>query len=119
MSTMNRRRFLGTAGTLAALGRPCMAAYPAVVLVVDPADPVANSAPAKWAAQELERALTNAGSTVQRRRTLAEAAKDTQCVVVAGSRAAVAQDIQKRAGVSVPESPEALGLVRAGSSLLA
>jgi hypothetical protein len=87
---MNRRRFIGTAGALAAVARPSAAAYPAVVLVVDPADPVANSAPAQWAAEELERALKNAGSTVQRRRTLAEAPKNNQCVVVAGSRSAVA-----------------------------
>src|SRR5690349_11065736 len=66
MPGMNRRCFIRTAGSLAALGRSSIAAYPAFALVVDPADPVANSAPAKRAAQELEHALKPANSTVQR-----------------------------------------------------
>src|SRR5215831_20084622 len=92
MPPMNRRRFLQAAGAVAALGESASASYPAVSLVVDPSDPIANSAPAKWAAQELERSLRAAGSTVQRTRALTEAARGNQCVVVAGSRSAVALD---------------------------
>ena len=116
---MNRRRFLQAAGTVTALSGSVTASYPAVSLVVDPSDPIANSAPAKWATQELERSLRGAGSNVLRTRTLTEAARGNQCVMVAGSRSAVALDLQKRAGASIPDSPEALGLVPASSALLA
>jgi hypothetical protein len=38
-----------------------------VSLVLDPADRVASAAPARWAAQELQQALPDAGFTVRRR----------------------------------------------------
>src|SRR5450755_1685977 len=99
MSLINRRRFLQTTGTLAALSGSSRAAIPPVTLVVDPADPIANSGPAKWAVQELERSITTAGATVQRSRSLAEAKPGTQCVVAAGAQSAVARDLLKAAGV--------------------
>ena len=96
MSALNRRQFIGRAGTLAALTQSSMAAYAAASLVVDPADPVANSTAPKWAAQELERSLKDAGSTLERRRPLADATRGNQCVVVAESRSPAAQELQKR-----------------------
>ena len=119
MPTINRRRFLQTAGAVTALSRSASAAYPSVSLVVDPTDAIANSAPAKWAAQELEQSLKAAGAEVQRCRNLAEAKSGNQCIVVAGARAAASEDLQKRAGVSIAASPEALGLVPGGAALLA
>lgn len=119
-SPINRRRFLQTAGTLAALGgSSASGAIPATSLVIDPADSVANAGPAKWAVQELERSLKGAGGSVQMCRTLAEATKGNQCIVIAGSKSAPAQDLMKRAGVTVADSAESLGLVPAGRTLLA
>jgi hypothetical protein len=119
IDSINRRRFLKTAGTLAALSGSSAAAAPAVSLIVDPSDSVANSAPAKWAAQELERSLMAVGGSVQICRNLSEAKQGNQCVVAAGSRSAAAQDLLKRGGASIPESPEALGLVPGSRALLA
>ena len=119
MQPINRRRFLQTAGSVAALSGSSAAAVRAVSLVVDPSDSVANSAPAKWAAQELERSLKAAGGTVQMCRDLSEAKQGNQCIVAAASRSAAAQDLLKRAGVSIPDSPEALGLVPGSRALLA
>jgi len=95
MSALNRRQFIGRAGTRAALTQSSMAGYPAVSIVVHPADPVANSTAPKWAAQKLERSLKDAGSTLERRHTLPEATGGNQCVAVAESRSPVAQGLQK------------------------
>ncbi len=120
-SPLNRRRFLKTAGTLAALGGvpSASAALPAIAIVVDPSDSVSNSAAAQWAVQELERSFKSAGTSVQMCRTLSEAKPGTQCIVAAGSHSDEAQALLKRAGVSIPETPEALGLVPGGPALLA
>ena len=62
---LNRRQFLQVAAGAAAgtvVTRTTRAADArGVAIVVDPADPVAGSQPARWAAEELVRALTNRG----------------------------------------------------------
>ena len=61
---MERRDFLKG---LAAAGAPTGLAQTGgrhVSLVLDPSDPVAASAPARWAANELRRALTDGGVAV-------------------------------------------------------
>ena len=110
-TSVNRRRFLQTAGSVAALGSISQAAIPGASIVTDPSDAIASSRPAKWAAQELERSLAASGHTVQRCARVAEAKQGNTCIVVAGSRSKLAQDILKRARVSVPDNAEALGLV--------
>jgi len=119
MTSVNRRRFLKTAGTLAAFGRTSAAAVPAVSLVIDHSDPIANSGPSQWASEELEHALTGAGTTVQRCRTLSEAKPGSQCIAIAGSRSAIARDLLAQAAVSVPEQAEALALVPGSKAFLA
>ncbi len=116
---MNRRRFLQTAGSVAALGGSTAAAVPRVSLIVDPDDPIANSGPAKWAAGELVRALKASGTTVQRFGSLSQAGQGTQAIVSAGAQPPLARDLLQRAGVSIPQQPEALALVPGDKALLA
>src|ERR1051325_7293341 len=118
MLMINRRRFLQTAGTLAALGRRSSAAIPPVSLVVDPTDPIANSGPPRWAIEQFKGSMTSAGATVQICQKLAESKQGSQPIIVAGSQSAAAQRILKRAGISLPEEPEALGIVPGGDALL-
>jgi hypothetical protein len=61
---MNRRQFLRRAGLAAGLGVRASAAAGEFAIVLNPGDPVASSAPVKWAAAELERALTAQGGRV-------------------------------------------------------
>ncbi len=82
--SVNRRRFLGAAALgMSAPGAGFGAAL-RVAIVIDPADPVASSVPAKWAAGELQRALEAKGATVRRSTKLSEAAAGELCIVAAG-----------------------------------
>src|ERR1700682_1313823 len=111
MSSLNRRQFLQSAGSAAALGITADGAVQNVSIVVDPTDPVANSVPAQWAVSELERSLTAAGVSVQRCARIADAKPGNQCIVAAGPSSSEAKDILKRAGVAVPNTTEALAIV--------
>lgn len=111
-SIWNRRQFVQTAGSLAALisADPIKlraAGTPGVSIVVDAADTVVNSAPAMWAAKQLEQALTTQHVKVTRTATLAEAPAGDLCIMVAGGAGSVASDLMKKAvgkALSVPES---------------
>ncbi|MEZ5355949.1 MAG: hypothetical protein R2762_25225, partial [Bryobacteraceae bacterium] len=94
-------------------------AAPAVSLIADPSDPVANALEAKWATDELERSLRASGAAVQRCRSLTEAKPGNTHIVVAGSASAAARALQRAAGFRVPEAPEALGLIPVKQTLLA
>ena len=118
-NALNRRQFLQTAGSVAAAGVTGLAAVRGVSIIVNPRDEVANADPARWAVNELERCLTTSGVAVERRARAADAKTGNQCIVVAGSRSPEATDILKQAGVTVPEVPEALGLVPGKGALLA
>src|SRR5437762_353236 len=65
MGNFNRRQFLRTAGSLASVGIAAGAGQ-AVSIVIDPADPVANAGPSKWAAQPLMAALAIAKAVTER-----------------------------------------------------
>jgi hypothetical protein len=112
----NRRRFVQTAGSIAALtvAQPMKlsAIGPGgVSIIVDPSDSVASTPPAVWAAKELERALTDQLVTVSRSESVAQAHAGDLCVIVAGARSSIATDMLKKAGANVPSTPEALGLL--------
>lgn len=98
----NRRDFLrrtGLAGVALACG-PLASETGTVALVLDPSDPVASAAPARWAARELEQTLTDAGLTVRRR----EQARAGEFSIVASG---------------MPGSPESLALLTTETGLLA
>ena len=113
----NRRRFVQTAGSIAALSVAEMpmklaATTPGgVSIIVDPSDPVAGAAPALWAAKELERSLTEQHIKVSRHESVAQAPAGDLCVMAAGADASASRGILKRSGVTVAAAPEALGLV--------
>jgi hypothetical protein len=73
-----------------------------VSIVTDPANAIAQTGPAIWAARELEQALTSRGVAVFRCASLAEAKPGYLSIMAAGSD-------------SVPAIPEALVI---GSSIL-
>ncbi len=110
-TSLNRRLFLQTAGSLAATQVTGRAAKPGVSIIVNPKDPVAAAAPGKWGVGELERALAKAGVTVQRCERVADAGPGNQCIVAGGSTSPDIKNILKLAGVTVSEAPEALALV--------
>jgi hypothetical protein len=116
---INRRSFVtaGAAGMVTAATAGVLDAAPAsgVSIIVDPRDEVATAAPPAWAAKELEAALTARGTSVQTCDTIAQARPGNLCIVAAGSNALPAREILRRASTSIPDVPEALGLIPAGS----
>jgi hypothetical protein len=108
----NRRRFVQAAGTFAVFGASA-AAGRGVSIAVDPQDPVASAPAARWAADELQRALAARGVNVSRCETAAAARTGDLCVLAAGGRSPAASAALRRARTSLADGPEAAGLIPA------
>ncbi|HXP60764.1 MAG TPA: hypothetical protein VN829_09745 [Dongiaceae bacterium] len=136
---MTRREFLKQAGVVVAgatagaaalqpatgsgsVQAPALASA-AVAIVVDPADPVANAGPARWALEQLREALVQRQINVQTAGRTQDLPPASHCVLVAGAEHPLAREILTRASVSLPSVPESLAIAsgRAGgrSALLA
>src|SRR2546426_547931 len=95
---MNRREFLKKAGLAplaAAGGRD-------VAIILDPQDPIASAGPVKWAAGELEKALTAKGVRVHRDGAVR--------ILIAGAASPDAQKVLRASNVSLPDAAEAFAL---------
>src|SRR4030095_4966294 len=113
-SSLNRRQFILAAGSIAALNTfRQRSPSRGVSLVIDPADPVAGTGPAQWAAREFEQSLVVKGIAVQRCAQLSQAKPGDCCVIAAGAKTPLAAGILKTTRVSIPAAPEALGLIPA------
>lgn len=108
---LNRREFIQAAGSIVALSVvPARAAGRSVSLVIDPADSVAGSGPAQWAAKELVRSLVIANIPVHPCERVAQAQREDFCIVAASAHSTVAAGILKGSQVKVPQVSEATGL---------
>jgi hypothetical protein len=113
--SIHRREFFrraGIAGGVLACGASAQAPG-AVSIVLNSADSLASAAPVLWAVQELQRALTDSGRTVNRRERPEDAAAVEFCVIVSGARAAIAAAALKAANVMAPDDPESLAMLTA------
>jgi hypothetical protein len=110
---MDRRDFLRTAGVAVGVTavRRLAGATRDVSIVIDPADPVASAAPAVWAVGELRSALDARGVAVRMRPRIDAAPASDRLVIVSGAAGASARQILTGAKVTLPRSPESLGLV--------
>jgi hypothetical protein len=83
---MKRRTFLKTAGAAASLGGAASlyAAPLRIVIVVDPADPVANTAPCRWAVQELLARLKARNVDSRLATSVAQISAGEICVMASG-----------------------------------
>jgi hypothetical protein len=117
--TLSRREFLKRTSATAALGALGVQAASAqagqrrVALLVDPLDPVATSPPARWAADELGRALLAQHVDVVTASSRDQAGSATARIRIAGFASPAAQDLLRRAGTGVAAVPEGLALVPA------
>jgi hypothetical protein len=99
-SRFNRRQFLKTTALGAAAPAGMTGAGPRpVAIVLDPADPVAEAAPSRWAAGELIAALKDRGSQARIVDRVSDAGASDLCIVASGNRQGLA-----------PSVPEALAL---------
>jgi hypothetical protein len=110
----SRRRFLQTAGSLAAVAgteiNGVAAVKRGVSLVIDPADAVASAPASLWAAKELEDALKAHGIPTLHCQRIAQANAGDLCIVAAGLSSPLTSGILKDANATVASVPEALGV---------
>jgi hypothetical protein len=126
MMRPSRRRFLEAGLGLAGVGLSRVttltrAVPPAVSIVADPRDRTASAGPARWAATELEHALTVRGVPVNRFESVAQAPAGDLCIIASGPDTAIGRDVLRRAGVRLEDTAEALALApskAAGKSML-
>jgi len=113
-SGLNRRQFLqATAGATAALATNIDAGAAdgrSIAVIVDPADAVASSAPARWAASELVGALSARGVEARTYGRIAEAPAASLRVMAAGMSSAGAAAALERTGATRDAVPEGLAL---------
>ena len=107
---LNRRRFLqATAAATAARARAAGKAQ-GVAIVVNPADAVASAEASRWAAGELERALTERGVSAHVYERAAQAPAGDLRIMAAGMASPAAVAALKAAGARAEAVPEALAL---------
>jgi hypothetical protein len=116
-SAINRRDFLkrtSVAAGIGALGVPVASAaavQPGVALIIDPRDPVAASAPAGWAAEELRQVLVARQIAVEMAGSLDQARAAATRIRIAGIASPAAQDLLRRANMTITAASESLALV--------
>src|SRR4028118_1991396 len=113
-NSVNRRHFLKIAG-ITTLGMPFIGmgdfVAEGVSIILDRGNPIAGSAPARWAAKELEETLTARGIAVHTWDNLTKAAAGDLCIMVTSSESSMARQILKGLGTNIPTVSEGLGLV--------
>src|SRR5208282_1996346 len=85
---------------------------PAVSIVLDESDAVIKEAPVQWAVEQLRDALVARGVTTQIYQSLDPAPVSQECVLVAGRNSNLSKHILDRAGIVLPNTPEAMALAR-------
>ncbi len=107
---LSRRRFLQATAAAAAGVTVAPGRTRGVAVVIDPADAVASSAAARWAAGELERALAERGVSARVYGDTAQIPVSALRIVAAGMAFPVAAAALKAAHVRAEAVPEALAL---------
>lgn len=82
-----------------------------LAVVRDPEDPVAGQAPVGWAVEQLRVTLAERGVPVHMRERMEQVDAAERAILVAGGAAEPARAVLAAAGVSLPETAEALALV--------
>src|ERR1700760_4169550 len=107
----NRRQFIKGTTSAAVLGATSVSgAIRGVSIAVDPADQVAATGPAAWAAERLEKTLSGRGIAVTRCARAKEAKSGDFCIVSAGFDSLAGRTALEGARLRATRVPEALAL---------
>jgi hypothetical protein len=82
-----------------------------LVIVLDPADPIAAATPTRWAVEQLKESLARRQVGTQFVARIAEAAAGLPCLVVSANGSPQAKEILAESRLNLYEAPESLGLV--------
>ncbi len=83
-----------------------------VALVTDDADRLLAEPPARWALAQLQDRLKSRNVSIELHSSLDRVSSDAVVVLVAGRTSKRAQPVLQGSGVSIPDVPEAVGLIR-------
>ncbi|HEY2759622.1 MAG TPA: twin-arginine translocation signal domain-containing protein, partial [Pirellulales bacterium] len=85
-----------------------------VAIIVDPADAIASSPPAKWAIAELIDILKSKNLSVRQYAKIADAKPNEFCIVAAGVKSPSLEKLIGASGMKIPDAPETVALASAG-----
>src|SRR6266567_1945561 len=109
-----RRQFIKLAG-VAGIGLPFISfnnfTGSSLAIVSEPADSIAASSAARWAARELGQSLVSQGIIVNNYDKIADAKTEDLVIVIATAGLPTATHLLNASGVHVPPAAEALALV--------
>ncbi len=114
-----RRQFIRKSGMAAAvvagsglLQLPVSARenLPGVSIVLDPSDTVGLQPPVPWAVEQLRETLAARGIAAQIFQSLEQVPPAQECILVAGRNSNLSKPILDRAGILLPNTPEAMAL---------
>ncbi len=115
---MTRRDFLKKSGAVA-IGSHIFApsiyaqgGQSSVSIVTDASDPILSQPPVRWALAQLQEAFMVKGVSSQIYQGLEGASAADEVIVVARRGSALSRPLLDRAGMSISEAPESVGLVR-------
>src|SRR5882757_8587859 len=83
-----------------------------VAIVLDPQDAIVTKRPVQWAAGQLRDALRNRGAAAEIFEDLEKVPATHECVLATSSASIIGRRALDGLGVSLPDAPEAIGLVR-------
>ena len=114
-SGLNRREFLRrsamAAGSYGLASKIVSGQQSGIAIVVDPEDVVANAAAVQWAVSELEKSLAESGITARRVAKVESSSSGDLCILASGADQQDARKLLQAANISLPNNPEALGLL--------
>src|SRR2546423_10757629 len=93
--------------------RKRFAKSPRVVIISDPADPVASGIAGQWAVGQLRDALSARTVPVNTAARLEDAPAASRCVLAAGKSNVAATRLAAAAGITLPAAPESVALLPA------
>ncbi len=85
---------------------------PAIAIVRDESDPVAQQPPVQWAVQHLQDTLAARGVTVQLREKLEQVPSSQECILAGGPASNMVRPVLEVAAISLPDGPECLAIAR-------
>ncbi len=85
---------------------------PGVSIVLDEADEIVKEAPVQWAADQLRDVLAARGVAARICQNLDQASVSQECILVAGRNSNLSRHVLDRAGILLPNTPEAMALAR-------
>jgi hypothetical protein len=82
-----------------------------ICIIQDPEDDIGNQPPIDWAIGELMKSFDEFDVSFRTCESISQVKPEEACIIIASRESAMAKDISNSYSVSVPDSPESLGVI--------